>query len=72
LTERCPPSASVSDADRPASLPDDTAVLIDQLRADGTVLTYAPSKAALLQLVFDETMAEVYGSLRQAKYATVR
>jgi AcrR family transcriptional regulator len=27
---------------------------------------YAPSKAALLQLVFDETMAEVYGSLSEA------
>jgi AcrR family transcriptional regulator len=27
---------------------------------------YAPSKAALLQLVFDETMTEVYGSLREA------
>jgi AcrR family transcriptional regulator len=28
--------------------------------------TYAPSKAALLQLVFDETMTEVYGSLEEA------
>ena len=27
---------------------------------------YAPSKAALLQLVFDETMTEVYGSLSEA------
>jgi AcrR family transcriptional regulator len=27
---------------------------------------YAPSKAALLQLVFDETMTEVYGSLGEA------
>jgi AcrR family transcriptional regulator len=27
---------------------------------------YAPSKAALLQLVFDETMTEVYGSLSAA------
>jgi len=27
---------------------------------------YAPSKAALLQLVFDQTMTEVYGSLSEA------